>query len=139
MMIKTSFALLATLAAMASAVRAEDRPLSRTEAIAACVELKEKAVSCKDDWADYWASLAPADKRARIREKVLPEIVTEGSGPLAPRQEKCGLDVDRKKSWAMLTGELVAAARACYQANGCKERVACSVEVMKKAKEGSSR
>jgi hypothetical protein len=98
---------------------------SREEGIANCVQAKEIVVQCKDEMADFFAAMVPAERRACVRAKALKEIVEEGSGPLEPRRAKCGLDYDRGKQMGRVTAADLKAMQACDKESGCKARVAC--------------
>src|SRR5262245_46049540 len=112
------------LALSALPARAGDasKPLPRDQAIATCVAYKEKAVACKEELADFFAGFAPADQRPRFREKALQEIVAEGTGPLAPRQDKCAKDVEKSP----LTEADRAAMETCSAVKDCHAAIECA-------------
>jgi hypothetical protein len=114
------------LALAALPARADDaRAPSRDESIAFCVQAKEITVQCKEELADHFAAMAPPERRANIRAKVLSEIVQESTGPLEPRRAKCATDYDRKTPVGRLTAADMEGVKACAREADCKARVAC--------------
>jgi hypothetical protein len=124
---KKTLTLIATLTLPALAL-ADDKPVAPDQGVAACVEFREKAVACKDVLADYFASFAPAERRASVREKVLAEIVDDGSGPLEARRAKCA----ESQAAAPYTEADVATLRACAAKTNCDAQLACAKPVMQK-------
>jgi hypothetical protein len=120
--------LIATLALPSLALAAEDKPVTPDQGVAACVEFREKAVACKDVLADYFASFAPAERRASIREKVVAEIVADGSGPLEARRAKCAAS----QAPAPNTEADLATLHACAAKTDCNAQLACAKPVMDK-------
>ena len=125
----TTVATLATgaLALRAVAARADgDKPVPPEQGIAACVEFREKAVACKDVLADYFASFAPPEQRARIRERALAEIIADGSGPLEPRRAKCA----EAQARSPYTERVLATLRGCATKTDCTAQLACAKPIM---------
>ena len=116
------------LPALATAGEA-DKPLPREEAINTCVWYKEVALQCRNELADFFVATyakpdTPPETRARWREKALKEIVDEGSGPLGPRKEKCGRDIDKRP---ITYGDLATLKRcAAKVGDDCKAAVECA-------------
>jgi hypothetical protein len=119
----------------ATPAAAEDsKAPNREEGIALCVQAKEIVVQCKDEMADFFAAMVPAEKRDSVRGKALKEIVEEGSGPLEPRRAKCGVDFDRGRQMGRVTAADLKAMQACDKERDCKARVACWTSRRKPAK-----
>jgi hypothetical protein len=127
---KTFTNILTSIATLALPVLAlaDDKPLPPDQGVAACVEFREKAVACKEVLADYFASFAPPERRARIREKALAEIIADGSGPLEARRAKCA----ESQAAAPYTEADVATLRACAAKTDCDAQLACAKPVMQK-------
>jgi RNA polymerase sigma factor (sigma-70 family) len=104
----------------------DEKPLSRDENIAFCMEFRERTVVCKEELSHLFAEMAPPsttpEQRERIRQKALKEIEQDGTGPVEPRRAKCAASVDRGFSFTQ--GE-VKAGRACMAEKDCKKSVAC--------------
>jgi RNA polymerase sigma factor (sigma-70 family) len=128
----------AALPALVAGAEQRGKPLARDEAIAACLEFKEKSLACKEELADHFAAMVPPERRAKIREKAMAEMVAEGSGPLEPRRNKCASDVDGKEKGPMpfgiFTDRDLAAVRACEKESECKKRVECAMGAIREAK-----
>lgn len=131
------------LPALVANAQEASKPLSRDEAISACLDFKPKAVVCKEELADLFAAMATPDRRAKVRERALKEIVDEGTGPIEARRNKCTIDVDQKEKghppFGILTRGDLAAAQACDSESNCKERVACWTKVLHGAKKRPQR
>jgi len=116
------------LPTLASAGEA-DKPLPREQAVDTCVWYKEVALQCRNELADFFVATfakpdTPPETRARLRERALKEIVDEGTGPLAPRREKCGKDVDKRP---ITYGDLATLKRcAARVGDDCKAAVECA-------------
>jgi hypothetical protein len=122
MMILKTMAIV-VLAALAGG---DARTPGRDEGIALCVQAKEVMVACKDDLADHFAAMAPPDRRQSVRAKARQEIIDEGTGPLEPRQAKCGVDFDRGRPLGRMTAADLEGIKGCAkQERDCKARVAC--------------
>jgi hypothetical protein len=126
--IRRTIALIAVALPSFAVSAASDKPLPADQAVAACVEFKEKAVACKEVLADYFASFAPAEKRQRLREKAMQEIVAEGTGPLEPRQAKCAESQARQP----YTEAEATALRACAAKTDCQAQLDCAKPLMSK-------
>ena len=137
--LKKAVALFGTaLPALVASAEQTGKPLGRDEAIAACLEFKEKSLACKEELADHFAAMVPPERRAKIREKAMAELVAEGSGPLEPRRVKCASDVDGKEKgplpFGVFTDRDLAALRACEKESVCKKRVDCAMGAIREAK-----
>jgi hypothetical protein len=126
-MTRYSFILLGLFSLLPAAPATAEDPKApnRDETISLCVQAKEIVVQCKDEMADFFAAMVPAEKRASVRAKALKEIVEEGSGPLEPRRAKCGVDFDRGKRMGRVTAADLKAMQTCDKERDCKARVAC--------------
>ena len=113
------------LPAMVAAAQ-DDKPLSRDENIAFCVEFRERTVVCKEEYSHLFVSMVPPstppEQKERMRQKALKEMEEDGTGPLEPRRAKCAASVDH--GFGFTQGE-VKAGRACMDEKDCKKAVAC--------------
>jgi hypothetical protein len=104
----------------------EGKPLSRDDAIAFCVEFRERTVVCKEELSYVFADMMPAgtsaENKEKVRQKALKEIEEDGTGPLEPRRAKCAAHVDRGLTFTQ--GD-VKSGRACMAEKDCKKAVAC--------------
>jgi hypothetical protein len=131
----TITALLCETAIGRPALAEDARPPTRDESIDLCVAAKEITFQCKDEMADHFAAMAPADKRDVVRAKVLKELVEESTGPLEPRRAKCGADYDRGQRIGRLTPADLANTKACAAREAdCKARVSCWMSLAKPRK-----
>jgi hypothetical protein len=104
----------------------DDAAAAREGHIAACLEAKEKALTCKEELADHFAAMAEPERRDKLRAKALQEIVEEGSGPMPARRAKCAGDHDANKRIGRLTpADLTAFDGCAREAPDCKARVKC--------------
>jgi RNA polymerase sigma-70 factor (ECF subfamily) len=116
------------LPTLASAGEA-DKPLPREQAVDTCVWYKEVALQCRNELADFFVAAfakpdTPPEAKERLRERALKEIVDEGSGPVAPRREKCGKDVDKRP---ITYGDLATLKKcAARVGDDCKAAVECA-------------
>ena len=104
----------------------DEKPLTRDENIAFCVEFRERTVVCKEELSHMFANMmppsTPPEQKERVRQKALKEIEEDGTGPVEPRRAKCAASVDHGFSF---TQSEVKAGRACLDEKDCKKSVAC--------------
>ena len=108
--------------------------LSSEEGTRFCVSLHEQMATCAAEFIDmnielrarYFPSFAAkvADPRARaeLREEGIQEALTDGTGPLAPRRERCEQYVAHGP--AVPSGDAVQA-RRCFERPTCAEKLSC--------------
>jgi hypothetical protein len=128
---KKKAALLFGLVLPALVAGADDRkvPLTRREAINACVEVREKIFECRESFAEDAVKKSPPAQRAEARRKRLEEIDAEGSGPIEPRQVKCGAMYDESPPEESVRG-LVRLFKECAAEKDCNRRKDCIHQLM---------
>lgn len=127
-------AALAAASASAGRATAEERELPRAEAVAECVAIREKVLTCRDEYAaqavqqhlDERKKTASADERKAMEANVADKATKDGAGPLAHRQSSCGSMLDYlAKRGAKATPGNVQALHACFEKSDCRARIAC--------------
>ncbi len=126
---------LPTLATTASEAKA---PLTRSEAVEACVKNREKSYECREPFIDAMIELrlrkagkqVPPAQRAKMRELGLREIAEDGSGPLEPRRAKCEAMVAKMGEGAKMPRSVNDQLEGCYAQTDCQARVACMMPIM---------
>jgi hypothetical protein len=117
---------------------AADEYLSLDEATAFCVHLHEELVTCAPEFIDlllelrarydvgFAAEHATPEAIAEAKRVGIEEVKEDGSGPLAPRQERCRGYARAPKTPRSAPPEL----EACFAISECTQKIACTRPVM---------
>jgi RNA polymerase sigma factor (sigma-70 family) len=129
-----AIAALAAASAGAGRAGAEGPELSRPEAVAECVAIREKVLTCRDEYAaqavqqhlDERKKTVSADERKAMEAKVADKATKDGAGPRPGREASCGQMLDYlSKRGAKATRAGVQALHACFDKSDCRTRISC--------------